>query len=73
MGWEIENRLHWVKDVLYEEDTSPQLAGFALINLSLLKSLVLSWFRLHSYESITYAMDCLSHNLSSLLSFCRQS
>ncbi len=73
MGWEIENRLHWVKDVVYEEDTSPQLAGFAPINLSLLKNLVLSWFRLNGYDSITYAMDFLSHNLSSLLSCCRQS
>ncbi len=29
--WEIENKLHWVKDVVYEEDTNPQLAGFAPI------------------------------------------
>ncbi|WP_353839156.1 hypothetical protein [Moorena sp. SIO4E2] len=25
--WSIENRLHWVKDVIYSEDTSPQKAG----------------------------------------------
>ena len=50
MGWEIENRLHRVKDVVYEEDTSPQLADFAPINLSLLKSYVLSWFCLNGYD-----------------------
>ena len=27
--WLIENSLHWVKDVIYEEDISPQKAGFA--------------------------------------------
>ena len=32
--WEIENRLHWVKDVVFQEDTSPQLAGFSPINFS---------------------------------------
>ena len=33
--WLIENSLHWVKDVIYLEDISPQKSGFAPINLSL--------------------------------------
>ena len=25
--WQVENRLHWVKDVIFDEDKSPQRAG----------------------------------------------
>ena len=31
--WQIENRLHWVKDVIQLEDNSPQKAVSAPINL----------------------------------------
>ena len=35
--WGIENRLHWVKDVVTQEDTSPKLQGKASTNVSLIK------------------------------------
>ena len=54
--WLIENRLHWVKDVIYEEDYSPQKAGFASINLSLLKTWVLTLLRIHGFDSIKGAI-----------------
>ncbi len=53
--WLIENSLHWVKDVIYEEDISPQKAGFAPRNLSLLKTWVLSLLRTHGFDSIKAA------------------
>lgn len=68
--WLIENRLHWVKDVIYEEDQSPQKAGSAPINLSLLKSWVLTLLRLHGFDSLKEAMSLISHNLKYILSFC---
>lgn len=68
--WLIENRLHWVKDVIYEEDDSPQKAGFAPINLSLLKSWVLTLLRIHGFDSIKGAISEMSHNLKYILSFC---
>lgn len=40
--WHVENRLHWVKDVVTQEDTSPSLLGKASTNISLLKSWVLT-------------------------------
>ena len=43
--WQVENRLHWVKDVIFDEDKSPQKAGNAPINLSIMKTWVLSVFR----------------------------
>ena len=68
--WGIENRLHWVKDVILEEDVSPQKAGAAPINLALLKSWVLTLLRLHGFEGIKEGISRLSNNLDYLLSFC---
>ncbi len=68
--WSIENRLHWVKDVVTQEDTSPQLQGKAATNISLIKSWVLNLLRVHGFDSMTEALDYMSNNLSLLLSFC---
>ena len=68
--WSIENRLHWVKDVVTKEDSSPQLLGKASTNISILKSWVLNLLRIHGYDSLTEAIDALSHNLKLLKSFC---
>jgi predicted transposase YbfD/YdcC len=68
--WLIENSLHWVKDVIYEEDISPQKAGLAPRNLSLLKTWVLTLLRVHGFESIKSAISEMSHNLSYILTFC---
>ena len=64
------NSLHWVKDVIYEEDISPQKAGFAPRNLSLLKTWVLTVLRTHGFESMKSAISEISHNIGYLLSFC---
>jgi predicted transposase YbfD/YdcC len=53
--WLIENSLHWVKDVIYEEDISPQKSGLAPRNLSLLKTWVLTLLRTHGFDSIKSA------------------
>ncbi len=68
--WLIENSLHWVKDVIYEEDVSPQKAGFAPRNLSLLKTWVLTLLRTHGFDSMKSAISEISHNIKYILSFC---
>ncbi len=68
--WLIENSLHWVKDVIYEEDISPQKAGLAPRNLSLLKTWVLTLLRVHGFDSIKGAISEMRHNLGYILSFC---
>ena len=82
--WLIENSLHWggtdgepaspygvpFKDVIYEEDISPQKAGFAPRNLSLLKTWVLTLLRTHGFDSIKAAISEMSHNLGYILSLC---
>ncbi len=55
--WWIENKLHWVKDVILKEDESlvknKQLAG----NLSLMRIIVMNLYRLKNYKSIKYAIE----------------
>jgi predicted transposase YbfD/YdcC len=68
--WGIENRLHWVKDVVTHEDNSPQLHGKASTNISLIKSWVINLLRVHGFDSMTEAISYLSHNLPLLLSLC---
>jgi hypothetical protein len=82
--WHIENRLHWggtdgepaspygvpFKDVVFCEDTSPRLKGLASINLSILKSWVINLLRSQGYDSITEAINYLSHALKALCSLC---
>jgi predicted transposase YbfD/YdcC len=64
--WQVENRLHWVKDLIFDEDKSVQKAGNAPINLSIIKNWVLSVFRIHGFESIKAAIDQISHNIPAM-------
>ena len=68
--WLIENSLHWVKDVIYEEDISLQKTGFAPRNLSLLKTWVLTLLRTHGFDSIKSAISEMSHNIGYIITFC---
>jgi len=68
--WQIENRLHWVKDVIMGEDKSLQKSGAAPKNLSILKTWVLNLLRLHGYDSITEAISFLSHKIKQIYSLC---
>lgn len=38
--WSIENQLHWVKDVTFQEDNPPRIGGYAPVNWAIL----FSWF-----------------------------
>lgn len=52
--WEIENRLHWVKDVIFNEDHSGIRGGNAAENLALLTTIVLNLYRLNGWSSVKY-------------------
>lgn len=66
--WGIENRLHWVKDVVFKEDTLPLKHHNAASNWSLLRNIVINIARQHSYDSLTKAERFLSHNIPQLFS-----
>lgn len=66
--WGIENRLHWVKDVVFQEDTLPLKHHNAASNWSLLRNIVINIARQHGYDSLTKAERFLSHNIDKLFS-----
>jgi predicted transposase YbfD/YdcC len=53
--WEIENRLHWVRDVTYQEDRSLVRTGNAPRVMASLRSLAISLLRLDGHANIAAA------------------
>src|SRR6202522_315923 len=53
--WEIENKLHWVRDVTYQEDKSLVRTGNAPRVMASLRSLAISLLRLDSHINIAAA------------------
>jgi predicted transposase YbfD/YdcC len=70
--WHIENRLHWVKDVVLHEDDHPFGGGYACANMGILRTFALNLFRLNGWDSLTRAIRILAHDLTRLLSFCQR-
>lgn len=64
--WGIENRLHWVKDVVFHEDSSTIFIGHAPPNLSLIRAIAINLLRRNGYDSITKAHRFLSNSLDKL-------
>ena len=64
--WGIENRLHWVKDVVLGEDNSRMRQGNAPANLSIFRSLAIAILRYNGYSSITSAIRMIGHNLEQI-------
>lgn len=60
--WYIENRLHWVRDVTFDEDRSQVRTGAGPRALATLRNLTISLLRLHRFTNIaaglrTHAWD----------------
>ncbi len=64
--WEVENGLHWVKDVVLGEDAYSTRAGYAPQNAALLRSWMVTLFRLAGYRSITAGLRRLAHDVPAL-------
>lgn len=64
--WGIENRLHWVKDMVLCEDRSRIRTLDAPANFSLIRAIVMNLLRLHGYTSLTNAMRRLAHDLDAI-------
>jgi predicted transposase YbfD/YdcC len=65
----VENRLHWVKDVVLKEDESPLCGGYALINFGILRTIAMNVFRKEGFPSITNGIRSLAHDVHRLFSF----
>jgi predicted transposase YbfD/YdcC len=64
--WGIENRLHWVKDVVFKEDDCPLRLRHAPENWGLIRTWAVNLFRLQSETSITRAQRRFAHDLDAL-------
>lgn len=65
--WGIENRLHWVKDVVFKEDASTIRKGNAPANLSIIRTIAINILRRNNYTSITSSQRFLSHDIDKLI------
>ena len=60
--WGIENRLHWVRDTAYSEDTSQIRTGNAAHVMATLRNLAISIHRLAGTTNITSALRAAMRN-----------
>lgn len=65
--WLIENQLHWVKDVVLNEDASRIRSGMAPHNFSIIRSIVINLLRKKGYQSLTHAQRMIANNINELL------
>jgi predicted transposase YbfD/YdcC len=66
--WGIENRLHWVKDVIFDEDRSAIRMGNAPANRSVILAIALNVLRRNGYSSITSAQRLIANDIDKLFS-----
>lgn len=65
--WQIENSLHWVKDVTLREDASKIKKGNAPQNISTIKNICINIFRQNKYEGIAQAIRLVANDIRTLL------
>jgi len=58
--WSIENRLHWVRDVTFDEDRSQIRTKQSPRVMATLRNLAISLFRLHNINNIAKAVRACS-------------
>ena len=63
---DIENRLHWVKDVVFGEDAARCPQHNAATLWSIIRTIVINLMRGSGYASLTQALRLLGHNLEAL-------
>jgi predicted transposase YbfD/YdcC len=60
--WAIENRLHWVRDVTYDEDSSRVRTGTAPRTMASLRNLAISALRLNGHSNIAAGLRTMARN-----------
>lgn len=61
--WSIENRLHWPKDVVLQEDTTYGGDPNALLNASVFRSITINLLRLNGFDSLTSALRQMANQV----------
>jgi predicted transposase YbfD/YdcC len=65
--WQIENSLHWVKDVTLGEDDSKIRTQDAPQNISTIKNIALNIFRKNNYTNIAQAKRLVANSIEKLV------
>jgi predicted transposase YbfD/YdcC len=65
--WGIENRLHWVRDVVYREDASTIRTGNAPRVMATLRNTAISLLRINGATNIAAALRTCAWSLAALL------
>lgn len=66
--WEIENSLHWVKDVTLKEDASKIKMGNAPQNISTIKNISMNILRTNDYDNMAQAMRLVANDIPLIIS-----
>ena len=66
--WRIENQLHWVKDVVFDEDGSAHAHRFAAANWSVVRNIFLNITRDLGFTSMATAKRALANQWQQILS-----
>lgn len=66
--WGIENRLHWPKDVLLDEDDTRLEDAHALLAWSIVRSFIINILRLTGYQSLKTALTKLANRIDKIFS-----
>lgn len=64
--WGIENRLHWVKDVVFGEDNAPLSNYNVATNWSIIRNIAINVARKGGYDSLTKAERFVAHDIDKL-------
>lgn len=67
--WSIENRLHWPKDVILQEDDSCNTKVNTLLNTSLFRTIVINILRLNGFKSPASALRELANQIERIFQF----
>lgn len=67
--WQIENGLHWVKDVTFEEDYPPRRGGHAPVTWSIFNSFAITLARRQGWRTVPQALRIWANQLQKVFSF----
>lgn len=65
--WHIENKLHWVKDVIMYEDSCRIKDKRNAANQSLIRNIVLNVYRMNGYNSLKKAFEKFANRIEDCL------
>lgn len=67
--WQVENELHWVKDVTFEEDYPPRRGGHAPLTWSIFNTFAITLARRQGWRTVPQALRAWANQLHQVFSF----